>query len=66
MRFLEHGMKVTGKGVRKGIRTMVIVNEMRFGLMPESGTIDAVFFLRRMQREYRANGKKEKNYFLGP
>ena len=31
---------------------------MRFGLMPERGTIDAVFILRRMQEEYHAEGKK--------
>ena len=34
------------------------VNEMQFGSMPERGTIDAVFILRKMQEEYHAKGKK--------
>ena len=34
------------------------VDEMQFGFMPERGTIDAVFILRRMQEEYHAKGKK--------
>ena len=29
---------------------------MQFGFMPERGTIDAVFILRRMQEEYHVNG----------
>ena len=33
------------------------VDEMQFGFMPERGTIDAVFILRRMQEEYHAKGK---------
>ena len=33
------------------------VDEMRLGFMPERGTIDAVFSLRRMQW-YHAKGKK--------
>ena len=32
--------------------------EMQFGFIPERGTIDAVFFLRRMQEEHQAKGKK--------
>ena len=31
---------------------------MQFCLMPEKGTIDAVFILRRLQEEYHAKGKK--------
>ena len=31
---------------------------MQFGFMPESGTIDAVFILRRMQEEYHAKQKR--------
>ena len=34
------------------------VDEMQFGFMPERGTIDAVFILRRMQEKYHAKGKK--------
>ena len=31
---------------------------MKFGFMPERGTIDAMFILRRMQEEYHARRKK--------
>ena len=31
---------------------------MQFGSMPERGTIDAVFILRRLQEEYHAKIKK--------
>ena len=31
---------------------MVKVDEVQFGFMPGKGTIDAVFFLRRLQEEY--------------
>ena len=47
-----------GKGVGKRLHGMVTVVEMKFGFMPKSGTIDAVFILRMMQEEYHANGKK--------
>ena len=48
-----------GKGVReKRICRIVTVSEMQFGFIPERGTIDAVFILRRMQEEYHT---KEKN-----
>ena len=30
---------------------------MQFAFMPERGTIDGAFMLRRMQEEYHANGK---------
>ena len=35
----------------------MFVDEMQFGSMPERGTIDAVFILRRMQEEYHDKGK---------
>ena len=40
------------------------VDEMQFGFMPEIGTIDAVFILRRMQQEYHAKGKTLYMYFV--
>ena len=33
---------------------IVSVDEIRFAFMPESGTIDAVFILRKMQEECHA------------
>ena len=47
------------------INRMVSVDEMQFGFMPERGSIDAVFILRRMQEEYHAKGKKL-YMFCGP
>ena len=37
---------------------------MQFGFMPERGTIDAVFILRRMQEEYHTKGRKLYMCFL--
>ena len=36
----------------------MVVDEMQFGFMPERGTVDAAFILRRMQEEYQPKGKK--------
>ena len=47
----------------KRLRRIVSVNEMQFGFMPERGTIDAVFILRRKQEEHHAIGKKLCMYF---
>ena len=47
----ERGMKVVEIVLDKGLRRIVFVDEMQFGFMPERGTIDAVFILRRMQEE---------------
>ena len=50
---LERGMNVVGKVLEKSNITVVTVNEMRFGFMPERGTIDSVFILRWLQEEYQ-------------
>ena len=36
----------------------MIAYEMKFGLMPEKGTIDTVLIFRRLQEEYHAKGQK--------
>ena len=54
VKLLEHGMKV----LKKRLHRMVSVDKTQFGFMPERGTIDAVFMLRKMQEEYHAKGKK--------
>ena len=46
---LEHLLKVVEMVLGKRLHRMVTVNEMQYGFMPEGGTIDAVFVLRRMQ-----------------
>ena len=57
---LEHKIKLVKRVLEKWLRRIVTVDEKQFGLMLERGTIDAVFLLRMMQKEYHANG--EKNY----
>ena len=54
----EYGMKVVERVLEEILCGIVTVNEMQFGFMPESGSINAVFILRRMQEEYHAKGKK--------
>ena len=49
-------MKVVGMVLEKRLCGTVTVDEMQFGIMPERGTIDAVFILR-MQEEYHAKGR---------
>ena len=50
-------MKVVERVFEKMIRRIVSVDGMQFGFMPERGTIDAVFILRRIQDEYHAKAK---------
>ena len=42
-------MKVAERVLEKKLHRIVNVNEMQFGFMPNRGTIDAVFILRRLQ-----------------
>ena len=46
------------KGCLRRFHIIVTVNEVQFGFIPESGAIDSVFTLRRLQEEYHAKGKK--------
>ena len=39
------------------LHTIVTANKIQFGPMPERGTINAVFILRRQHEEYYAKGK---------
>ena len=54
--------------LEKRLCRIVTVDEMKFGFIPESGTIDAVFIIRWLQAEYHAKGKKLYMYsqFCGP
>ena len=49
-------LKVVERVFEKGLHGIVRVDEMQFDSMPERGTIDAVFILRRMREEYYAKG----------
>ena len=42
MKLLEHGKKVVGRVLEKWLCRIVTVDEMQFGSMPKTGTIDAV------------------------
>ena len=54
---LEHEMKVVERVLEKRLRSIVTVDEIQFGFTLERGTIDAVFILRRLQKEYCVKGK---------
>ena len=54
---LDHGMDVVEMVLEKRLHRIVSVDELQFGFMPERGTIDDVFLLRRMQEVYHARGK---------
>ena len=58
VKLLEHGMNVVERVLEKRLHRIVSVDEMLFGFMPERGTIDAAFILRRMQEECHAKGIK--------
>ena len=50
-------MKVVERLLEKRLCRIVSVDEMRFGIMLERGTIGAEFILRWKQEEYHAKGK---------
>ena len=50
-------MMMVERVLEKRLCIIVSVDEMQIGFMPERGTIDAVFILRRMQEECHAKGK---------
>ena len=50
-------MKVVERVLEKRL-CIILCCKMKFGIMPERRTTDAVFILRRMQEEYHAKGKK--------
>ena len=58
VKLLEHAMKIVEKVLERKLRRVVKVEEMQFGFMPGKGTIDAVFILRRLQKEYLDKEKK--------
>ena len=54
VKILKHGMKVVERVFEKRHQTIVSVNEMQFGSMPQRGRIDDVLILRKMQEEHHA------------
>ena len=51
-------MKVVERVSETGLLRIVSVDKMQFCIMPERGTIDAVFILRRLKEEIHAKRKK--------
>ena len=64
VKLFEHGMKVVERGVEKRLQRIVSVDEIKCGFIPEIGTNDAVFILRRMKEEYHAKQNKSCIYVL--
>ena len=58
VKFPEHGMNLVEKVLEKWLRRIVTVDEIKYGFMPDRGTIDAVFILRRLKEEYHAKQKQ--------
>ena len=58
MKLIEHAMKIVERVLERRIRTLVNLNEMQFGFMPGKRTVDAIFIVRRMQKEYQEKEKK--------
>ena len=44
--------KATESVIERQIRTLISLNGMHFRLMPGKGTVDAIFIVRRMPKEY--------------
>ena len=65
VKLLEYSMKVVERVLDKWLCRIVSVDEMQFGFMPERGTNNAIFILRRMEEEYHAKGKKVVCVFCG-
>ena len=58
VKLLEHAMKIVERVLERQIRTLVNLNKMQLGFMPEKGTVGAIFIVRRMQEEYQKKDKK--------
>ena len=48
---LEHAIKISQKVLEIKIIKIVTIDDMQFGFIPDKGTTDAVFILRRIQEE---------------
>ena len=51
-------MKLVERVLEERLSRVVTVNEMQFGFTPVRGAIDAVFILRKMQKEHHVKGKQ--------
>ena len=58
VKLLEYAMKIAEKALEKKLRTLINLNKLQFEFMPRKGTVDAIFIVRRMQKEYQKKDKK--------
>ena len=58
VKLLDLATEIVGRVLERRIRAAMNLNEMQFGFMPEKGTVDATFIVRRMQEKYQKKGKK--------
>ena len=64
VKLFERTIKIVERVLERRIRELVNIDLMQFGFMPERGTTDALFVIRRMQEEYRYKKKKLYIYFV--
>ena len=58
VKLLEHAMKIVERELERRVRELVNFNSMRFDFMPGRKTIDSLFVVRRMQKEYKDKKKQ--------
>ena len=56
VKLLKRPMKIVKRVLERRMRTLISLNKMQFGFMPE-GTVYAIFIVRRMQEEYQKDKK---------
>ena len=49
VKLLEHAMKAVESLLERRTKTLISLNKIQFGFMPEKGTVDAIFIVRKMQ-----------------
>ena len=64
-KLLKHGMKFSERVLERRIRALVDFDEAQFGFMPGKGTTDALFLVRRLQKEHRAKDKRMYMCYVG-
>ena len=60
VKLLERAMKIGKRVLQSRIRTLINLNKIQCGFIPGKGTVDAIFIVRRMQKEYQ----KDKNLYM--
>ena len=61
----EHGMKIVERVQERQIQTLINLNKKHFGFRLGKGTVDAIFNVRRILKEYQTKEKKLYVRFAG-